>query len=71
MHTAPPIGGGALTRTEYAMLFKVYGPAFAPLFVESIADLAELCGVTIAEARRVYYCAGGVLGGFEVLNVSK
>lgn len=52
------------------MMFKVYHTdTDAPIFCASIADLAELCGVTQQEARRAYYRMACVLGGFEVLNI--
>jgi hypothetical protein len=52
-------------------MFKVYQyDTTTPIICNSIAELADLCGVSIGEARRMFYRVAGTVGGFEVVNLN-
>lgn len=52
------------------MIFKVYNEELESGFImiESIKELADVCGVTKEEARKAYYRKAMVLNGYEVIN---
>jgi hypothetical protein len=52
------------------MLFKVYAPDGSFLMAESIHELADLCGISQAEARKIYYRKASIVNGFEIINLT-